>query len=144
MTRYRHHVLPSGMVVTMAEPAFELAYGTPASPPTFFRIKSPEEIAAGERRVAAGKALVVLREAAPKPRRVRRLKAEPWPSATLALGDEAPAAMISDRAQGGRSNAVLPARVEPGPLTQGCSSCVLGALLRLPPLGFPLVPLSDS
>lgn len=33
-------------------------------------------------------------------------------------GDEAPAAMISDRARGGRANAALPAGDEPRPLTR--------------------------
>lgn len=37
--------------------------------------------------------------------------------ARIEPGDEAPAAMISGRAQGGRANAVLPAGDEPRPLT---------------------------
>lgn len=37
-------------------------------------------------------------------------------SGSIEFGDEAPAAMISGRALGGRTNSVLPDRVEPGPL----------------------------
>jgi hypothetical protein len=120
-------------------------YGTPISPVPFLPIRSAEEIAAGERREAAGKVLTVLREAAPRsrPGRVRRLKAKPCPAAgRLSSGDEAPAAMISDRAREGRASAVLPAGIESRPSAsfarQSCAACALGEVPRLLPLGFPL------
>lgn len=113
-----------------------MIYGTPVSLTSFIPMTDPEEIARRERETAAGKALAVLREAETPPNahrgRVRRLKAEPWP----ADGE-------------GRANAALPARVESGPSAYSvtgpsCPSCVLAAPRRLPPLGFPLMPLSAA
>jgi len=85
VTRYSRHVLPSGMVVSLAVPEFRAAYGMPVSLAKFIPIRSPEEIAAEERREAAGKALAVLRAAVRKPRpgRARRLEAQPCASCVL-------------------------------------------------------------
>lgn len=95
MTRYRHFYLPSGMALSVAVPESPLTFSTYCAPVKFYRIRSREEIAADERREAAGKALAVLR----KPR----------------------GADVSRRMSG-----------------QPCGSCVLGAVPRLLPLGFPL------
>ena len=80
MTRWSHHVLPSGMVVSLPMPEPEVSYGTYVSPTSFIPLKSPEEIAAEERQEAAAKALAILRD------RIPQVAALPgWPCASCAF-----------------------------------------------------------
>lgn len=102
------------------------SYSAPVSPMTFYRIKSPEAIAAEERREGAARVLPILRRA--------------LAAGTISLADGAPAAMISGRPLEGRANAVLPAGDEPRPSATRAASQPSPARfapvdrLRLPPL----------
>jgi len=89
VTSYLHHVLPSGMAITLAVPDPEVASWYAAAATKVIPFKSPAEL----RAEAAAKVLAVFREhgidpqRAPEPARIveagrgriRRLKAEPYP-----------------------------------------------------------------
>jgi hypothetical protein len=145
VTRYLRHVLPSGMVITMPVPAPPPVLITYCLPTTFISFKSADETAAEERRGAARKVLAVLQEQKPQARKRRLPRHCPYDEhreRSAGRHDQRPAPE-------GRANAVLPAGDEPRPSAyslagQPCASCVLGEVPRLPPLGFPLVPLSGA